>query len=111
MKNTFTEFLKANIWGIVTTALLCGINYGILVSRLEAVEKRLAEHDMALQQLASVRTMDYRLSVIQDELKEVKSKMNTYDDNIQKFYREDWARVEAVIRQVEIMYRPFTNRK
>jgi uncharacterized protein YqgQ len=55
--------------------------------------------------------MDYRLAMIQDELKEVKAKMNTYDQNIQKFYKEDWARVESIIRQVEIMYRPYTNRK
>lgn len=100
-----TQFLKNNAWGIITAILIAGMNYGIVVTRLEAVERRLAEHDLALQQLASVRTMDYRLTVIQEEIKEVKTKMSNYDDSIQRFYREDWVKVETLVKQVEMLHR------
>jgi hypothetical protein len=99
--NTFSDFFKQNLWGIVTAFAITAMNYGVVTTKLEQIESRLAQHDEQLSQLANVRTMAFQLDLVQVELKEIKTKIGEYDANIQSFYKVEWVKVERLLERLE----------
>ncbi len=96
------DFFRANAWGLFTTVVIVAVNYGIAVSKLDSIERRLREHDEQLAQLANVRTMSFQIDMVRSDVAEMKRKFDQYDQSIQKFYKEDWVKVEVLLQRLNM---------
>ena len=95
------NFLKNNSWGIVTSLFLIAMSLGVWTSRIEQIEFQLKQHDESIRALQSVATLSVEVSTLIESQKEIKMQMQKYESDLQRFYREDWLKVERLVLQLE----------